>query len=540
REQARTKNERVSTDTPEDEVIEPEIVEPGAIEDESEPELEIIDVEAIEDSEEVIGSGETAGTKVLSDQEMWAWDYAAEHLKAGYLYDDSEEVSETRQKLNQARLKLAEVSVKARRGKLFGFKKKRLGEKLTEAEAAYDEAKQAFLEEEVTEFGRAKQAGQKEAYLAALSAHEDGALMATEANYFMSKENSKTQKSLEWYKSLSKKERLAYGIGASAVVGVLGGITLGFAAAGAMYGSRVGKGYLNREARRADKIEVTDEEIARSLGDRKFVDDEQKKVIYKSTRKKLQKSKLQASKFEKSTLRQSNQDQHDELLGALNDYKKPTKKTLLSAVKRDTSSRRETEAGAYEAALNDAEAEKRAKRKSLYSSVGFAALGGGIGALIEYGPDIADYTSDHTWGGVRESIDEHTEEFSDKVDDLKDEIVDLQHDVDTNNQHIEALEDQNDHLQDKLDDLKDVISDRSEYLYGEFAGQQVDISIPAGGTVWDQLEAQVNDQYPHASYTERERIVGNLLNSLKDKYPTRNFNIVQAGDHFSFTPNPQA
>ncbi|HET7630524.1 MAG TPA: hypothetical protein VFK03_04085, partial [Candidatus Saccharimonadales bacterium] len=466
-------------------------------------------------------------------------DHAAEHLKGGYLYDDSEGTSEARRNLNQTRLKLAEISAKSRRGRLFDVGKKRSSRKLAEAEAAYDQARQTFLEEEITEFGRAHQAGQKEAYLSALSAHEDGALMATEANYYMSKENSKLQKSLEWYKGLSKKERIIYGIGASAAVGALAGVALGAAAGGAIIGTRVGKGYLNREARRAKDVEVTDGEIEQAIGDRRFVDDEQKDLIYKRTKKDLQKRKLQTSKFEKSTLRLSNQTQHDELLDKLNDYKKPTKQTLLSAVRRDAEARRQTEAETYKSAISEAEAESKAKRKSLYTSVGFAALGGAIGAAAEYLP--APNWEWHGWtrGGFGE---QQPSGVDSKLQHLQEEIADKQQEIDAKEHQLDAIQDKNEHLQDKLQDLKEAaqITDRSDYLYGEFAGQHMDITIPEGSNVWDQLESQVHDQYPHASYNERERMVGNLLNSLKDKYPNRNFNIVQPGDHFSFTPNPKA
>lgn len=537
---ARHNQERAQSDprTPEaaeSEVIEPEIVESAADQDDAaEPESEIIDGEVPEDSQDQVERHD----RVTSPQEQWAWEYTADRLKDGYLYDDSEEVSDIRKQLNSSRLALAEASVKARRGTLFGFNKNRLTKKLAETQAAYDQAKQAFLEEEVNEFGRAQQAGQKEAYLSALSAYEDGALMATEANYYMTKENSKLQKGLEWYKGLSKKERLLYGIGASAVIGAVAGVTLGAAAAGAMYGSRVSKGYLNREARRAQDVEVSDQEINEALANRQFVDDEQEAVVRKRTKKELQKRKLEMSKYEQSTLRLSNQTQHDELLGKLNGYKRPTKQSLLGAVRRDSEARRQTEAEAYKTAIDEAETEKKAKRKSLYSSIGFAALGGAIGAAIEYLP-----TPNLEWHGLSRGgfgTEQPGDHLDNQIQHLQQEIADKQQELNAKQHHLDSLRHHNHDLQDKLHHLKEAVTPKSNYLYGEFAGHNVDISIPEGGNVWDQLEAHVQHQYPHASYHERERLVGNLLNSLKDKYPTRDFNIVQPGDHFSFTPSSKA
>lgn len=538
--QERAQSDPRASEAAESEVIEPEIVEAAADQDDAaEPTPEVIDGEVLEDS---LDQPETnhRPDRVMSEQEQWAWAHAADHLKNGYLYDDSEEVSTARKQLSQTRLKLAEASVKARRGNLFGFNKKKLAEKLASAEAAYDEAKQAFFEEEVNEFGRAQQAGQKEAYLSALSAHEDGALMATEANYYMGKENSKLNKGVEWYKGLSKKERIVYGIGASAVIGLVAGVTLGAAAAGAMYGSRVGKGYLNREARRAQDIEVSDQEIDQALAGRQFVDNEQEAVVRKRTKKELQKRKLEVSKYDKSTLRLSNQAQHDELLGRLNDYNKPTKRTLLAAVRRDSETRRQTEAETYKTAIDEAESEKKAKQKSLGYALGFAALGGAIGAVVEYAP--APNWGWHGWahGGFGENHAANAPDLDDKLHHLQEEIADKKQELNAKEHRLDSLRDQNHHLQDKLQHLKEAVTPKSNYLYGEFAGHHVDVTIPEGGNVWDQLEAQVHNQYPHASYHQRERLVGNLLNSLKDKYPTRDFNLVQPGDHFSFTPSPKA
>lgn len=528
--------------------------------------------------------GEAGWQQTVQEQE--AWKYGEKHLTGGYLYGKSEDPSETLQTLAEARVKLAEESVKARRGTL-AYNKNKRQTNLDKAQQVYDEAKKAFLKEELTKAGRHK-VGVKKALPAVISAFEDGALMATEANYSLSKSDSKWEKGKEWYGRLSKTKQMALGGLAVGTVGVGFGVVGGAAAAGAVFGARVGKGYFSKEAKRKQQTELSEEEAIASWKERKAIetaerrkqsrsgsdkpvkltdtergqarqqasqevshpDKKHAKAIVKSARRRQSLVNMQQT----STLRSYNQASHAELLKDLNSQKKPSKPELVKTLADKQLKRSQADNKVYKEATVEADKEKHAKRKALRRAVGGASIGvmaGGFGGDL-----IADKLSDNgfEWRGFLRGdtsifLDQEHEVTTnnhlrgaavydgfensytpDTRGYMPSEINDLKQQIAETNANVSATDAD---VSEQITEVQpETVSERSQYLYGEFAGQQVDVTVPEGGTVWDQLEAQVTQKHPNISFDDKQTMVGNIMNELETKYPHQVWEKVQPGQSF--------
>lgn len=463
----------------------------------------------------------------LSPEELasWAREYAVENVS----FFESPQATENEAELTplsnliSAREAYATSQVEARRGKIT-FDKQKSQRNLDLTEARYNDALSAFIADAVNSRAELDD-DHKQALIAELKVRENGNLMGEEVNYYLNldRNKSKLSRGAEWYMGLSRSKRLAYGLGASAVIGIAVGATGGFIAAGAAVGARIGKGYLNREASRLDQVSLTDEDRDQWVDTalrRQYAHDikdlsAEEQAAFIAKRKNSLTGIDEKRLFEKARRQKA---QYIKLSGA----------TLQES--------RDYDHDVYDKAIEDSEKEKLAKRKSLKWAMGGAVVGGLVGFAVESASDWHGILRDNT-----PNVDnEHSGSINPEADSPT-TTPETTPDAQTGNDGPSAGERQNMFDEDPSNQptqpeapTEPEISARSEYLYGEFAGNSVDITIPNGSNIWDQLELQVDQQYPDISYDEKQRLVGNMKNVLQDKYPNRNLDIVQPGDHFSF------
>ena len=132
-------------------------------------------------------------------------------------------------------------------------------------------------------------------------------------------------------------------------------------------------------------------------------------------------------------------------------------------------------------------------------------------------------------------------ELGGEIDALQDRADTLEQDVERQTDILEQQGDVIAEQQDAIDELETAADTRAETdagpaeqeLFGNLAGETINIQIPEGSNVWSQLEASVEAQMPDVSETEKQRIVGNLLNTMEQQYPGRDLDLVYPGETFS-------
>lgn len=430
-----------------------------------------------------------------ADIEQEVQDYLKKNLE---LFDTS---TESRETLVNARTHLAEASVKMRRGNLV-FSKNKRQQRYENALAEYQEARRQFISEYFE--GAAAPEPYREPLITELHARESGALMGEEVNAYLKKENSDYKQFLEWYHGLSKGKQIAMGLGAGAVVSVLGGFAAGGVAAGGILGARAGRGYISREARRTQKRELT-------------------------------------QKQQEATFYHFNQDTQNRMFStihAVNRHEKGVSdQDMINMGNIQPREILEENKEHYRSALDDAEIDAKQKRKSLIgATVGVVAVGGA--------GFIAEHVSD--WHGVLRGGQE-----SAGIDALEDRVEGLESELEDAQEENQELQEENQQLQEQLEDTQDTqngdaesepgaaepeVSEQAQYLYGELAGEKVNIHIPEGSSVWDEMESVVDKEMRHpVGHSEKQRIVGNILNAMENEYPGRDFDHVHPGESFSVT-----
>ncbi len=404
--------------------------------------------------------------------------------------------------LEDARTRLAETKVKMRHGKLFS-KNKRQHQQYENVLAEYQKARHQFIGE-LFENARGKDEKFRELLITRLHAREDGALTGVEVNAYVEKQNTDYQRFLEWYNGLSRRNQIIACVGTGAIVGVLGGVAAGGVAAGGILGARFGRGYLSREARRTR---------VRSL------EDKQKEGTLYNSSQSIWQRKLEE-------LRLLNYGQDKQL--ADRDIKYVADNT--SNTSRELS---EVNKAQYEQTNEEM---TKQKRKSLIGAVGGVALGFAAGATVEHFTD---------WHGITRGGQEvnGTGALEDRVEGLESELEDVQ-------EENQELQEENQQLQEQLEDTQDTqngdaesepgvepeVSEQAQYLYGELAGERVNIHIPEGSNVWDEMESVVDRELSRpVGHSEKQRIVGNILNAMENEYPGRDFDHVHPGESFSVT-----
>ncbi len=475
-------------------------------------------------------TGDTAPKPKLSTHEKWAREHIAENVHLfdtyreysddGKSYEEVEvDVSEKTKQLIDARAKTAEASVRLRSGSLV-YRGKKRQEELEASREEYLKSRREFLEE-VLENSGAKTVAQKRALAALISAHEDGALMGEEAQGYLSEQSSTFRKLTEWYGNQSRPKQVLFAVGAAATGAALLGPIGGGAAAGTLVGSRFGRGYFTREARR-QRSELTDDQ-------------------------------RQRAREEEATLLQSNEKDYEGTYDVLRSYRKTGKgprkiedSDLANAAETRSDDLHRRSSGEYQDAAERAEEETKRKRISLGAAAVGALAGAGIGWAVERATDFNGILRGDGGPGITPEAEVDPSPDADaqsQIDDLErrlDEEVDRSEALDEQQQQeqerFEELQERQRELQANGEadaDIEPEVSERSQYLYGELAGVEVDITIPEGSNVWNQLEAVVEQEMPNIPNDEKQRMVGNILNQLEQKYPSRDLNLVYPGEDFN-------
>ncbi|PSO42923.1 hypothetical protein BRC19_02615 [Candidatus Saccharibacteria bacterium QS_5_54_17] len=76
------------------------------------------------------------------------------------------------------------------------------------------------------------------------------------------------------------------------------------------------------------------------------------------------------------------------------------------------------------------------------------------------------------------------------------------------------------------------VAPEAQARFGELAGDRVDITIPKGSNVWDQLELAV-DQRADVSFERKQEIVDAMVDQMRVEYPGQDLSHVHPGDSFS-------
>lgn len=445
----------------------------------------------------------------LSVDEIWAEDYIRENVN---LFEDE---SDSAQALIETRSLLAETATAAREGGLLSNRKKE--DALTQAKAQYESAKDEYIAHQLEAIASAT-ADQRRAFIALLDSKERGALMGEEAyEYLATTEHASAfDRLVARYNDLPRAVKIAAGVGIAATTATVAGFAAGGAAAGVALSGRFGRGYFSEEAKRR-----------------------------KGGKQTLQERQQNA------TLRQGNYDDykhtHDELKDARasRPFERIDSALLERAKKTDEELHDRTDAQIEAERLR----ESKMKRKAVGKAALIGAAGYGIGRLA---PEVFDFFSGGDedmveTDGAEDSPGRADEEIQDRVDNLENQIeTETETSQDLTDQYEQEIQRQQD-LIEEIEEIEDTpaedggvedeataeISERSQYLYGELAGEEVSVTIPEGGNIWNQLETVVDEQMPSVTGDEKQRIVGNMLNVMEEEYPGRDLNLVQPGEEFS-------
>lgn len=439
------------------------------------------------------------------DAETWAQTRASEIRLFGptALETDTDDqldtapVSETLVNLIDARARLAEISATSREGKLIS--NKRADKKLAKLAEDYVEAKNAFLAGELTRITEDDDTVDDEkqaAFVAMLNAREDGALMGEEAQYYLKRhhsERSRFQKTIERYNNLNTKQKIALGIGAAAVsvgIGALAGLTAAGAAAGTAIATRFGRGYFIQEAKRRREQENP------ALS-------QDKKLLH-----------LQQN----ATLKGSSEDTYaynlDHLKSSLS-----SGGNLLDTYKDLSTDIHDMELLYREDLEEDRAKETAQKRRAVMMAAGMVALGTTIGFIAEYGNDArgSGPDKDNTSTGAETTDTGETDSGTASADS-------------TDGRTAEATSEPS---AGGTAESTPAPTAEAQARFGEFANQRIDITIPEGSNVWDQLEAAIDQKQPFMSYGEKQRLVANMVAKLQEQNPGRDLGSVNPGESFA-------
>lgn len=174
--------------------------------------------------------------------------------------------------------------------------------------------------------------------------------------------------------------------------------------------------------------------------------------------------------------------------------------------------------------------ENRRKRIVAYGLGSLAVLGTtGMTLYVSYKTGMSAGFEE----GIAEGLAEGQEqiEAQESIIDRQDDVIERQQDI------IEGLE--GGEAGPELDGgsgASPEVSEEASSLYGELAGEKVSFTIPENGNVWNELEAVVDAKTsPETSPSEKQRLVGNMLEALEQENPGRDLDLVYPNEEFSIT-----
>lgn len=434
-----------------------------------------------------------------ADAEAWAESRINDIRLFASSYEHSGDIlPESLSALIDARTRLAEISVTSREGKLIS--NKRADKKFDRLTDAYIDAKNAFVADELaklTEHDDTLNTEQKAAFVAMLNSKEDGALMGEEAQYYLVRhhyDRSRLQRTIERYNGLNRWQKVAVGVGAAAVGSLLAGLTAGGAAIGTVAAVRFGRAYFRQEAKRRG----ADSNPALSA---------EQKLMSLQQNSTLKGSNADLYRYTHAELKTAAADSDGKLISAYGEASRDVH--LLEAMDRADEEQ-------------DRAKETRQKRLALAKAAGTIAVGTAIGFLAEHINAWNEGSSSEGQSGTSRASTGNGEQFP------------LGNNPENGASGVDANEPAADNAPDSG---APAASPESQTLFGEFAGSRIDLSVPEGSNVWDQLEATVDQRHPFMPFAEKQRLVSNMVAKLQEQYPNRNLDLVRPGESFSFELN---
>lgn len=411
---------------------------------------------------------------------------AFDFQKNAYLADNGHDTDNLAPlaKLTIARARFAEETFASRHGRLHSNKATN-EHTFREAQESYQEARTAYLGEIYHQFGATMTEEEKAQLRTSLNDHENGALSGEEANHYLTEINdddkkSWFQKGTERYNRLSRKKKVVAMLAAGAVAGAAGAVIgLTGAAAGVgvglTYGTRFARGYFSTEAGRRGALN--------------------------ETRAQQENSVTYAGNYEESRAF------HDELAqrGDLTDDT-----AQIQAIEEQT----KLYIDHHSTSVDKARAhETHDKRTAIGKAAGTTVVGAIGGVAIEH---LAGYASDfyHSHFGSGSSAPEAPKPTdtgggsgSETPPAPKPEVAPPRPDIPP-------------------------VSDHSRYLYGDYAGHTVTVTVKPGqnDSIWRALDRDLAARNPDLTQIERARRISNTLNEMRRQYGS-DLNNIPAGNY---------
>lgn len=413
-----------------------------------------------------------------------AFDTAKEAYITSQL-DPIEETAPPLARLTVARAQLAEATYAARQGNVGSNQRNRHA--LTKAQSDYMGARETYFDSIYTQHTGMSE-DEKIEFISDFNDRERGALAGEEANLYLTESNDDTKKSrfqklTERYNKLNRAQKISAGIGVAAIAGVGFGAIGGLAAVGGILGAKFGRNYFNGESARRNAPTDTRTQQENS-------------VLYAGN--------MQHSLDERETLREANTSASKEVMASLaiqNSYLEQREAAILKESRHISKEKRRVIGTA-----------------ALITAVPF--VGGALtGAAVEH---FAHYLShgvfrEHgLWGGHGTGPETH--EPSAPSTETPPPSSTTPTSPPSPGESLPATPS---------------VTPEQTRLYGDYAGQELNITVPQGSSIWEQVSQNVSAKHPFMSYSEHERITGNLVNKILIQQPSVDPYSVPVGARFS-------
>ncbi len=419
--------------------------------------------------------------------------------------------------LTFARSVLAEASFAARDGSLAMGMTKKKHEKAT---TAYGQALKAYIDEITTEHGANLSPKEQEQLRTEFYEREKGVLGGEEAQHYLTETEDAsgsfiTRNAKRFNKLSTGNKILVTAIGGAAIAGLGFGLAITGGAAGAavaVKSAKLSRNLFKAEAKRLEAKGLVDENVT----DLQKAQAEKDVLVAAKNGKKMTVNQILdlRQRQKDSTLRDLSSDfRIDNTTGAAMSYEfeykqaydgyvaeKRMQKNVFTmdyaAFKYDRQFNRGTTA--IELQLEE---ESMRKRKAAGKAVIATFAGGAIGAAIEYIPGV-----DRVTGSMQNWVSDHNPFAGHGSND-------------------NAPTDNKPEVKPPAAPKPPVVevpklSPESQYLFGDYAKYpMINIQVPEGSSIWDQLQQTVDTNSPNLPYEEKQRLVGNMVDALRAQNP---------------------
>ena len=467
--------------------------------------------------------------------------------------EDDETQPSALQELTRTRAAFAGVNADTRKGTFFKRSNKKISA-YESAKEAYEEARLTYFNEVFDEYKDDLYPDEQNELIIAFNEREQGALAGEEAHHYLnSLRASRMQKLTDAYNDLGRGTKIAVGIGAGALMGV-GIATSGLAAASAGaavaagYGARLARNTFTATANRANKLDGE----AKALADQDLALDAEAFAQKYGLDESFKDKKRNRRKVMKRTGRDARTLSREMDAATFAGDREASKdlQTYYNGSRHDSSVRGSVNAKelfddsiSVHSDIVEArrKAESTAKRRAGALAVGSTIIGGaagyGIGHLVsphvnlddigrfvqEHNPFVSDSSANSNTPAQPKgfgAIDEPTKPTPEGFKAI-DEPGGSQGPEKTPAGAPQLF-------------ATPESSAEAKSLYGNFAGNTLQVEVPAGGTVWESLRSVVLDQNKGMSFEEADRITGNMVKTIEESYARKglavDFTRVQPGD----------